>query len=127
MVDFLFLFIRKKIFYLYYRCNKYKEMIEMQKSFYVKVNNEIENYFNDEYLDKDYLEIYVDEFQPFSVDDIEWNKIVFEYNIIDAYIEKECLILQFKHSYVESLREETYDDWNDMLIQQKNEYYSNLF
>ena len=99
----------------------------MQKSFYVKVNNEIENYFNDEYLDKDYLEIYVDEFQPFSVDDIEWNKIVFEYNIIDAYIEKECLILQFKHSYVESLREETYDDWNDMLIQQKNEYYSNLF
>ena len=99
----------------------------MQKSFYVKVNNEIENYFNDEYLDKDYLEIYVDEFQPFSVDDIEWNKIVFEHNIIDAYIEKETLILQFKHSYVESLREETYDDWNDMLIQQKNEYYSNLF
>ena len=29
----------------------------MQKSFYVKVNNEIENYFSDEYLDKDYLEI----------------------------------------------------------------------
>ena len=78
-------------------------------------------------LDKDYLEIYVDEFQPFSVDDIEWNKIVFEHNIIDAYIEKETLILQFKQSYVESLREETYDDWNDMLIQQKNEYYSNLF
>ena len=127
MVDFLFLFIRKKIFYLYYLCNKQKGMIEMQKSFYVKVNNEIENYFNDEYLDKDYLEIYVDEFQPFSVDDIEWNKIVFEHNIIDAYIEKEALILQFKHSYVESLREETYDDWNDMLIQQKNEYYSNLF
>ena len=40
---------------------------------------------------------------------------------------KETLILQFKHSYVESLREETYDDWNDMLIQQKNEYYSSLF
>ena len=57
-------------------------MIEMQKSFYVKVNNEIENYFSDEYLDRDYLEIYIDEFQPFNIDDIEWNKIIWNITFI---------------------------------------------
>lgn len=98
----------------------------MENKFYEKVNSEIEFYFEDEYMDKDYVEIYIDEFLPFRVDDIDWSKILFERNIIDAYIEKEMLILQFKHTYIDNLREETYEEWDEMLIQQKNEYFSSL-
>ena len=50
----------------------------MQKDFYTLINNEIESYFISDYYDSDTLVIDVDDYLPFEIDDIKWDKVVFE-------------------------------------------------
>ena len=99
----------------------------MQKDFYTLINNEIESYFISDYYDSDTLVIDVDDYLPFEIDDIKWDKVVFESKITDAYLKSHKLILVFSTFYLDSLRNTTKKEWESQLIEDKRGYYDSLF
>lgn len=99
----------------------------MQKGFYTLINNEIESYFISDYYDSSTLVIDVDDYLPFEIDDIKWDKVVFESKIIDAYLKSQKLILVFSTNYLDSLRNTTKKEWESQLIEDKRGYYDSLF
>lgn len=99
----------------------------MQKDFYTLINNEIESYFVSDYYDSEVLMIDVEDYLPFDIDDIKWDKVVFESKIIDVYLKSHKLVLVFSTNYLESLRDTTKNEWESQLIQANKDYFNSVF
>lgn len=98
----------------------------MNEQVYDYINREIEDFFTDDYLEKDVLRIDVTDFLPLNVDHIGYNKLVFESQITDIYLEKNQLFINFSPRYLDELRNETQHEWEEQLINQRYEYFNNL-
>lgn len=95
------------------------------KELYKYLNNEIEYFFNEqEFIEKDFIFIDVSDYQPIDEDEIDIRKLMFGSEIEGIELEEERLRITFDKFYLQDLREELMNDWNNQeIVKQKNWVY----
>ena len=97
------------------------------KEFYNYINLEIEHFFDkQEFLEHDYLLTDVTDYLHLSIDEdeIDEKKLMFSSKIVSIELEEEQLKFIFDRLFLQDLRQELFNDWNDQeIVKRRNWIY----
>lgn len=94
---------------------------------YKVLNQEIEYFFDEqEFLERDYLFIDVSDYSYLLIgeDEINTGKLMFGREIVGIELEEERLKVVFDRFFLQDLRQELFNDWNDQeIVKRRNWIY----
>lgn len=90
---------------------------------YKYINSEIEYFFNEqEFMEREFLLVDVSDYQILDEDEIDIEKLMFRSEIEGVELEENVLKIIFNKCYLQDLREELLEEWNEQEIVKKTNW-----